>query len=164
MPPLLKGSSFTCGRGQIHTVEAVIASAIIFGSVFFALTYPHASGAGEFKTLQLKKTADDLLEVLSIENCSYNTTLTMWIREIKNGNENKVNDSFYNGISLPLLKNMSVATRLEIFEYDANHRPHLIYCNGTLECGNTPPNCVSSFRIVLVDNKFYEVRLVACYV
>ena len=163
MPHLSKGSLFTCGEGQIHTIEALIASAIIFGSIFFALSYSHLSGVSEFKTLQLKKLADDTLDLLCAE-CNKTTTLTTWIGDIQNGNPNLVNRSYYNNISLPLLQNLSILTRLEIYEYDTNHNPHLIYCNGTLKCGNVPPNCASSFRVVVVNNTFYEARVIACYV
>ena len=57
MIPHSKGSLFTCGKAQIHTIEAIIASAIIFSAVFFALSIPSPHrGLEEFQTLQLKST------------------------------------------------------------------------------------------------------------
>ncbi len=156
MPARLKGSSFTCGKGQIQTIEALIASAIVFASVVFALNYPKVPGFGEMKTLQLKKFCDDLLDLLSVENRTLNTTLTMWIDEIENGNEGYVNSTFYN-LSLSLLKSESVLTRIEIYKNNS-----LMYQNGTLKTLN--PNCASSFRVVLHRGEVYEVRVIACYV
>jgi hypothetical protein len=162
-----KGSLFTCGRGQIHTIEAVIATSIIFGAIFFALSVPSTQkGLSEFRTLQLKKYADDILEILSAENDTANTTLRMWIHDGLTKGWNDVGQTFYSKISLPLLQDLSIATRLEI--YDANGQR--IYCNGTLSCDVTPHSCASSFRIVAYYNvssnryELYEVRLVVCYV
>lgn len=158
MPARLRDSSFTCGRGQIQTVEALIASAIIFSSVIFALNYPKQPGYEEFKTLQLKKVCDDLLDLLSIENSGLNTTLTIWIDLIERGNSGDVNASFH-PLSRAIMENMSILTRIEIYRMDGNDL-NLIYSNGTL----IGSGCVSSFRIVLHNNTFYEVRVIACYV
>jgi len=175
MQPHSKGSLFTCGKAQIHTIEAVIASAIILGAVFFALSVPSPQkGLSEFQTLQLKKYADDILDLLSVENANGETTLRMWIDYCStngwNQNSKKwINDTFYNNISLPLLHNLLIATRLEIYRVN-NNGLQMLYCNGTLSCNAKLKNCASSFRIVAYNNissnryELYEVRLVVCYV
>jgi hypothetical protein len=161
---------FTCGEAQIHTIEAVIASAIIFGAIFFAVSIPSSQkGLSEFQILQLKKYADDILDLLSAENANCETTLKIWIKEGISFGWDRVNQKFYNNISLPLLRNLSIATRLEIYRVD-NERLILLNCNGTLSCDATLDNCASSFRIVAYNNttanryELYEVRVIVCYV
>lgn len=143
-----------CGRGQVHTLEAIIASGIVLTSIYVALSIPTFNvGSAEFETLQLKKYADDLLTLLTIDNESGEGILHHYIRI---GHVNEFEDYFTN-LSKSLENNLSIASRIEI--YDASNYK-------LIAAGDLPDktNVVSSFRILIVEGRVYEVRLYVWFV
>ncbi len=144
-------------RGQMYTLEALLASLIIFGTIIFAINASPRFGTEtkEFTQLQLKKYADDILEILDMENSNHGSLLSEWIES--NYNNNILN---WSAMELDLRKDLSVMMRVEVL------RP-----NGSIvrAYGPQPPEgAVSSFRVVpvLIGGKVYayEVRLYLWYV
>ena len=134
-------------RGQMYTLEALIASMIIFGVITIAIsTSRMGTETKEFSTLQLKKYADDLLEIYDRETVNHESKLSMWIESDFNSdilNWSKVENE---------LRNLNVM--MAVFVYDSNGT--LIYAWGPAP----PSNAVSSFRVIPVrGGNAYEVRL-----
>ncbi len=144
------------GRGQIHTLEAMVASGIMLTTLFVAMSIPSPNlGFAEFETLQLKKYCDDILTLLTIENSSGVSTLQHYI----NGNWSKFKSYFNSSISEPLFRNLSLGTRLEVYNVSDNYT--IFNSTGFPLPSNT--NVVSSFRILIVNNSVYEVRVYAWF-
>ncbi len=136
-------------RGQMYTLEALIASLIIFGAVLFAMkTAPQfGTETKEFTSLQLKKYADDILELLDLERSDHTSLLSDMV-----SNRTLFKRTFEE-LSEVLRYNLSLMLRAEV-----------IYPNGTVKYvyGPIPPSgAVSSFRVVPSPNPpyAYEVRL-----
>ncbi len=140
-------------RGQMYTLEALLASLIIFGVVIFAINSSPQFGTEtkEFTTLQLKMYADDILCILDMENSSHGSLLA---EIVGNGVEFR---EVFSSIALKL-RGMSIMMRAEV-----------LYPNGTVKFVYGPPppeGAVSSFRVVPVSTPpyAYEVRLYLWYV
>jgi len=141
-------------KGQMYTLEALLASLIIFGVVIFAINASPQFGTEtkEFTTLQLKKYADDILEILDLERSDHTSLLSDIVL-------NKVLfTNVFDSISRTFRDNMSIMLRAEV-----------LYPNGTVKFVYGPPppeGAVSSFRVVPVKNApyAYEVRLYLWYV
>jgi len=136
-------------RGQMYTLEALLASLIIFGAVVFAMkTAPRfGTETKEFTTLQLKKYADDILELLDLERGDHTSLLS----DITSNRT--LFEITFKRISETLVGNLSVMLRAEV-----------LYPNGTVKYsyGPIPPRgAVSSFRVVpsISPPYAYEVRL-----
>jgi hypothetical protein len=149
-----------------------MAAFIILGAVFFMVESTPSPGthAEDFSTLQLKKYADDILEILSMENPqklkkfkdtgNHTSLLYECVEAGKNGDWRNFNENF-SKIGLAL-ENLSIVYKAEVFKFnEATKRFERIHCYGT--CINAP-DAVSSFRIVVVDGEVYEVRLTLWYV
>ncbi len=141
-------------RGQMYTLEALIASLIIFGVVIFAMTNPPQFGTEtkEFTSLQLKKFADDILEILDLENETHGSLLSDLVL-----NEKRF-QTVFGEIAKNLRNNLSIMLRAEV-----------LYPNGTVKFVYGPPppeGAVSSFRVVPVSSPpyAYEVRLYLWFV
>ncbi len=141
-------------RGQMYTLEALIASLIIFGVVIFAMANSPQFGTEtkEFTSLQLKKFADDILEILDLENETHGSLLSELVL-----NEKKF-QTVFEDIAENLRNNLSIMLRAEV-----------LYPNGTVKFVYGPPppeGAVSSFRVVPVSSPpyAYEVRLYLWYV
>ena len=142
-----------CGKGQVHTLEAIMASGIILTTLFIAMTIPTPkSGLSDFKTLQLKKYADDILTLLTVEN---NSSVSILYHYIQQKDWTGFKDYFDNNISKPLQNNLYIGTRMEIYDVSAGYK---LLANST---DSLPKNAdvVSSFRVLIVNNSVYEVRL-----
>ena len=147
-----------CGKGQIHTLEAVIASAIILTTLFIAMSIPNPkSGLSEFRTLQLKKYADDILTLLTIENSSGVSTLYIYIY---NNDCSGLENYFEGNISEPLFNNLSLGTNLTIYNVSENYN---VFCRAGYPIPEYK-DVVSSFRVLIVKNSTYEVRLYVWFV
>jgi len=143
-------------KGQMYTLEALIASLVIFGVVVFAINHSPKFGTEtkEFTTLQLKKYADDILEILDMENSTHGSLLAeMVMNQLKFKN-------VFESIANDLRGNLSIMLRAEV-----------LYPNGTVKSGfvygpQPPEGAVSSFRVVPVSSPpyAYEVRLYLWYV
>ena len=145
-------------KGQMYTLEALLASLIIFGVVIFAINASPQFGTEtkEFTSLQLKKYADDILEILDLERSDHTSLLSEWI---ENNNTTGFKNCFRE-ISENLRKNLSIMLRVEVYDPNGNLIRNLTY-------GPPPPEgAVSSFRVVPVKNApyAYEVRLYLWYV
>lgn len=147
-------------RGQMYTLEALIASLIIFGVVIFAINASPQFGTEtkEFTSLQLKKYADDILEILDLENKSHRSLLSEWIETGVSLGSWSDFDTYFKKITWSLQKNLSIMLHVEVLDPDGN----LVH-----EWGPPPPEgAVSSFRVVPVSSSpyAYEVRLYLWYV
>lgn len=145
------------GKGQVHTLEAIIASVIILTTLFVAMSIPNPkSGISNYRNLQLKKYADDVLTLLTIENKSYESILTYYARHDWNGFRNY----FKGNISEPLLENLSIGTNVTIFNVTDGYRK---VCSAGYPL---PKNgdVVSSFTVLIVNDSVYEVRLYVWFV
>jgi hypothetical protein len=140
----------------MYTLEALIASLIIFGVVVFALSTPSQFGTEtvEYTSLQLKKYADDILEILDLENGNHTSLLGEWIED-KNWVEF---DNCFRKIGENLRQSNLIMLRVEVYDPDGN----LIHSYGL----PPPEGAISSFRVVHVSNPpfAYEVRLYLWYV
>ncbi len=165
-----KDSLFTCGKGQIYIFEAVLAVIIVIGAVFFMVESTPSPGTyiGDFSSLQLKKYADDILEILSFEDPqklrnlvdtnNHTSPLYEWVKDCSKGDCSNFDDNFYKiGLELDRL---SIAYKAEIVRVE-NGVFEEIHCNGT--CVSIS-NAVSSFRVLIIDGEVYEVRLTLWYV
>ncbi len=145
------------GRGQMYTLEALLASLIIFGVVIFAINASPQFGTEtkEFTTLQLKKYADDILEILDLENSTHKSLLSQWV---ENGITYGFTDTIWKNIEQNLKNNMSILMHVEVLDPDGK----VVYSYGP----NPPEGAVSSFRVVPVSSPpyAYEVRLYLWYV
>ena len=145
------------GRGQMYTLEALLASLIIFGVVIFAINASPQFGTEtkEFTTLQLKKYADDILEILDLENSTHKSLLSQWV---ENGISSGFTDTIWKNIEQNLKDNMSILMHVEVL--DPNGK--VVYSYGP----PPPEGAVSSFRVVPVSSPpyAYEVRLYLWYV
>jgi len=142
----------------MYTLEALIASLIIFGVVVFAMAASPQFGTEtkEFTSLQLKKYADDILEILDIEMGNHRSLLANWI---ENGNSIAFRN-YFEKIDENLRKNLSIMMHVEVLDPDGKIVPGFVY-------GPPPPEgAVSSFRVVPVSTSpyAYEVRLYLWYV
>jgi len=142
-------------RGQMYTLEALLASLIIFGVVVFAINSSPKFGTEtkEFTTLQLKKYADDILEILDLENSTHESLLSKWIESgFKSSTLN------WTAIELNLRKSLGVMMHVEVLDPNGS----LVYSFGP----PPPRGAVSSFRVVPVSTPpyAYEVRLYLWYV
>ncbi len=149
-------------KGQMYTLEALLASLIIFGVVIFAINASPQFGTEtkEFTKLQLKKYADDILEILDLEkstqNLAHKSLLSMWI---ENNNVTGFKNCF-SRISKYLRRYLSIMLRVEVLYPNGTIKPGFVY-------GPPPPEgAVSSFRVVPVSVPpyAYEVRLYLWYV
>ena len=150
-------------RGQMYTLEALLASLIIFGTIIFAINASPRFGTEtkEFTTLQLKKYADDILEILDLETSTHESLLSEWI---ENGIKNNYNfsNTTWKAIELNLRKNLSIMMHVEVLDPNGS----LVYSFGP----PPPRGAVSSFRVVPVLTSpssppyAYEVRLYLWYV
>jgi hypothetical protein len=167
-----EGSLFACGKGQIYILEAIMTTFIVLGAVFFMLKSTPSPGTHvkEFSTLQLKKYADDILEILSVESPqklrnlvdigNHTGLIYECVKAGKNGNWKEFDENF-SKIGLAL-ENLSILYKVEVFKFnDASKRFEMIHCNGT--CIDAP-DAVSSFKVVIIDGEVYEVRLTLWYV
>ena len=138
------------GRGQIHTLEAIIAAGVILTALFTAMAIPSVkSGLSDFEALQLKKHADDVLTLLTMENESGESILTNCIRNGWSG----FDDLFNNTVVNPLMENLSICVRLEVY----NMSDKLVHSAGCkpIRIGDVS----SSFCVLLVNKSIYEVRI-----
>ena len=147
-------------RGQMYTLEALIASLVIFGVVIFAINHSPKFGTEtkEFTTLQLKKYADDILEILDLENESHGSLLSEWIEYGTNKNDWSMFDTNFSQINKILKQHLVIMLHVEVLKPDGS----LVH-----EWGPQPPEgAVSSFRVVPVSSPpyAYEVRLYLWYV
>ncbi len=147
-------------RGQMYTLEALIASLIIFGVVVFAMSSSPQFGTEtkEFTALQLKKYADDILEILDLENEDHSSLLSSWVEKGVKSNNWVEFDTNFSYISESLRQNLSIMLHVEVISPngDAKH-----------SYGPPPPEgAVSSFRVVPVSSPpyAYEVRLYLWFV
>ncbi len=147
-------------KGQMYTLEALLASLIIFGVVIFAINASPQFGTEtkEFTTLQLKKYADDILEILDLENSTHKSILSEWV---ENGIiSHSFTDTIWKNIEQNLKNNMSILMHVEVL--DPNGK--VVYSYGP----PPPEGAVSSFRVVPVyvngKAQAYEVRLYLWYV
>jgi len=142
-------------RGQMYTLEALIAALVIFGVVVFAINHSPKFGTEtkEFTSLQLKKYADDILEILDLENNAHGSLLSEWI---ESGFDSRILN--WTAIDMNLRNNLHIMMRVEV-----------LYPNGAIKFvygPNPPEGAVSSFRVVPVSNSpyAYEIRLYLWYV
>jgi len=169
-----KDSLFTCGKGQMYLLEAIIAAFVMLGAAFFMVKLAPLQGCQEkeFSTLQLKKYADDILEILSMENTTKlqkslitvgndTTLLYKCVKKGVNGNWSSFDKTFYD-IGKTLKDNLSIMYKVEVFKFNkSTDTLEKIHCNGTeVDVSNS----VSSFRIVIVNGEVYEVRLTLWYI
>ncbi len=146
------------GRGQVHTLEAIIASVIILTTLFVAMSIPNPkSGISNYRNLQLKKYADDILTLLTIENNSSESILTYYIRH---KNWNGLKGYFKGNLSDPLLENLSIGTNLTVFNVSDNYRK---VCSAGYPLPRNG-DVVSSFTVLIVNDSVYEVRLYVWFV
>jgi len=147
------------GRGQMYTLEALIAALIIFGVITFAIAASPQFGTEtkEFTSLQLKKYADDILEILDLEMSNHSSLLANWIEN----NNSAAFRGCFEKIGENLRKNLSIMLRVEVRDPNGKIVPGFVY-------GPPPPEgAVSSFRVIPVKNALYpayEVRLYLWYV
>lgn len=144
------------GKGQMYTLEALIASLIIFGVVIFAMTASPQFGTEtkEFTSLQLKKYADDILELLDLERINHTSLLSSLVV-----NQTEFHNVF-SSIAKDLQENLSIMLRAEVLYPNGTIKPGFVY-------GLPPPEgAVSSFRVVPISSPpyAYEVRLYLWYV
>ncbi len=146
-------------EGQMYTLEALIAALIIFGVVTFAITASPQFGTEtkEFTSLQLKKYADDILEILDLERVDHKSLLSEWVESgIKNNN---FDDTIWDNVKDNLRRNLRIMMHVEVL----NPNGIIVYSYGP----PPPEGAVSSFRVVPVKNVYhsaYEVRLYLWYV
>ncbi len=144
-------------KGQMYTLEALLASLIIFGVVIFAINASPQFGTEtkEFTSFQLKKYADDILEILDLERSyppteEHTSLLSEWL-------EGK-NIIDWSAIEQNLRENLSIMMHVEVLAPNGT----VVYCYGP----PPPEGAVSSFRVVPVSTSpyAYEVRLYLWFV
>ena len=135
------------GKGQSYLLESVIASFMVLSITYFVLNPPiSGSQIEEYSTLQLKKYADNILDILASE---YNgTNLSEMVC-----NFSKFNSTFYR--IGEKFKRISIMYKAEIYQ------DQLVLCNGS--CYDVP-EAVTSFRPVYSNSSIYEVRLTLWYI
>jgi len=162
-------------KGQAYIFEALIACLILLGSVFFVLNLKPASLTeyDEFADLQLKKFADDVLELMCDDfeetyNKPYNGTLYIAVKSGISGSFSGCTgwscfDDNFSKIEKILRDNLSILLKAEVFNSDG----YLLHCNGSI-CNKNGIRTISSFKILFININGsidpYEVRLSLCYI
>ncbi|MHC1611640.1 MAG: DUF7288 family protein [Candidatus Methanospirareceae archaeon] len=152
------------GKGQMHTIEALLALMLIIGLVAFtAQSAPGETQVESSMDTQLLLYGEDFLSILDMERSDDHTS---WLYHQVNGT---VNGSGWNGAAnitdeweRTMLNSSGVFCKLEIVNFTSDepsissHAPY----------GNPPENAVTVTRLVTLLNpiRVYEVRLTLWYV
>jgi Tfp pilus assembly protein PilV len=156
-------------RGQMQTIEAILALMLIIGVIAFAArSAPQEMQIESSVDTQLMLYGEDLLSILDMERSDH----TSWLYEQVNGT---VNESNWNGAANitrewqnTTLNSSGVFCKVEIVNFTEGH---LKVVNDTYGVNSTygepPKNAVTVTRLVTIVNpevEVYEVWLTLWYV
>jgi type II secretory pathway pseudopilin PulG len=153
-------------KGQMHTIEAIIALMIIIGVIAFAArSAPQEMQVESSVDTQLMLYGEDFLSILDMERSDHRS----WLYEQVEGT---VNESNWNGAANitrewqnTTLNSSGVFCKVEIVNFTSADLLNLVNSNSTY--GEPPQNAVTVTRLVTLVNpevRVYEVRFTLWYV
>jgi len=156
-------------KGQMHTIEALLALMLIIGVVAFtARSAPGETQVEGSMDTQLALYGNDFLSILDMEQPDH----TSWLYHQVNGTVNAVNGSNWNGAAnitrewqKTMLNGSGVFCKVEIVNFTQAGQINVL--NSSSAYGEPPENAVTVSRLVTLVNphvEVYEVRLTLWYV
>ena len=153
-------------KGQMYTIEAILALLIIIGIIAFAArSAPQETQIESSLDTQLMLYGEDFLSILDLEDENHRC----WLYDQVEGNVSSTKDfatNFSNEWEKTSLKNRSVFYKLAL--YNATNANYVSLSHNATRYGEPPQNAVTVTRLVTLVSppqvEVYEVRLTLWYI